>query len=216
MTDAWQRHDLLCIDPAGWRHALASRSDLTGVDVLSSWADKGWPVMVRRYLPSEPSDRIPVAAPLPRTAGRVGVALQVRQRDVIASVAPTTVSDAAPHAPAGWRCVLQQLAAIATSLGNTPAVFGSLLWQRLTGMSYLHQGSDLDLLWRVTHAAQAQQLARAIDGCAAHSPMAIDGEFMLPNGGAVNWREFHSHGPQVLVKRLRGVDLVAHQRLFEA
>lgn len=214
MTEGWQRHDLLRIDPLGWRRALALRSDLAAVEVLSGWADKGWPVMVRRYLASDTSDRIPVAVSLPCTAGRAGVALQVRHEDVVARVAPTSLSEAAAHAPPGWKSLLRQLAAIAEGFGSAHAVFGSLLWQRLTGMSYLHARSDLDVIWRVAHPAQALQLAAAIDACAAHSPMPIDGEFILPGGGAVNWREFHARGPDVLVKTLRGVDIVARQQLF--
>jgi phosphoribosyl-dephospho-CoA transferase len=214
VTEGWQRHDLLRIDPRGWRRALSLRPDLACVELLSGWADQGWPVMVRRYLASDTSDRIPVAVSLPRAAGKAGMALQVSQQDVLECLAPTSLSDAAAHAPSGWRSVLQQLVAIATRFGSAHAVFGSLLWQRLTGMTYLHAGSDLDLIWRVADSAQAVQLAAAIDACAAHSPMPIDGEFILPSGGAVNWREFHSRRQEVLVKTLRGVDIVARQQLF--
>jgi phosphoribosyl-dephospho-CoA transferase len=214
VTEGWQRHDLLRIDPRGWRCALSSRPDMAGVELLSDWADKGWPVMVRRYVASDTSDQIPVAICLPCAGGKTGMALQVNERDVLACLAPTSLSDAAPHAPSGWRSVLQQLAAIATRFGCAHAVFGSLLWQRLTGMTYLHAGSDLDLIWRVADPAQAVQLAAAIDACAAHSPVRIDGEFILPSGAAVNWREFHSRRQEVLVKTLRGVDIVARQQLF--
>jgi phosphoribosyl-dephospho-CoA transferase len=214
VTEGWQRHDLLRIDPGGWRRALALRTDLACSELLSGWADRGWPAMVRRYLASEPSDQIPIAISLPRTVGKSGVALLVQPGDVMAQLVPTSLSDVVPHAPAHWRPVLQQLAMIATRFRSAHAVFGSLLWQRLTGMTYLHEGSDLDLIWRVAHAAQARQLAVAIEACAVHSPMSIDGEFIFPNDGAVNWREFHSPEQAMLLKTLHGVDIVTRQRLF--
>jgi phosphoribosyl-dephospho-CoA transferase len=216
VTDVWRRHDLLRIDPPGWRLALSLRSDLRCLDLLSDWADRGWPVMVRRYLPSDLPDRIPVAVALPRSVGKGGVALQVRPRDVMTCLAPVLLDEAAPVAPVRWKPALQQLLTVGKRFGSVPAVYGSVLWQRLTGIAYLHEHSDLDLIWQVTHAAQAQQLAAAIDACAAQSPMAIDGEFIFAQGSAVNWREFHQPGRQVLAKTLHGVEMIERQRLFRA
>lgn len=215
MTEDWQRHDLLRIDPRGWRYALSSRPDLTALQALAGWAQNGWPVMVRRYVANDAPDLIPIAVALPRCSGRSGVMLQVRPQDVMTRLAAVPLSEAACSAPASWSATLQRLGGIGVCFGIEPAVFGSLLWQRLTGLSYLRERSDLDLIWRVSESAQALALADAIQSCAAASPMAIDGEFILPNGGAVHWRELHQQRAESLVKTLRGVQSIARQRLFQ-
>lgn len=216
MTEAWQRHDLLRVDEQGWRRALCSRPDLAGVDLLSHWAQNGWPVMVRRYLASDAPEHIPIAVALPRAGGNPSVALQIRAQDVMSGLAPLPLQRAARAAPVSWSATLQRLHTMGAGLGSVPAVYGSLLWQCLTGLTYLHERSDLDLIWRVSDATQAQQLAAAIDACAAQGPMPIDGEFIAAAGVAVNWREFHQCRSQVLVKTLHGVQMFERARLFRA
>ena len=58
-TDAWQRHDLLLVAPKAWTAALAAHS-LNEVPLLPQWADRGWPVIVRRRLQREARDVVPV------------------------------------------------------------------------------------------------------------------------------------------------------------
>src|SRR6201995_2317825 len=89
-TDAWQRHDLLLVAPKAWTAALAAHS-LNEVPLLPQWADRGWPVIVRRRLQREARDVVPVGVPLPPAAGKSRIALNLPQAAVTARAAPTSL-----------------------------------------------------------------------------------------------------------------------------
>jgi phosphoribosyl-dephospho-CoA transferase len=80
--------------------------------------------------------------------------------------------------------------ALARDHGLTPRPFGALLWQAMTGLTYLSPTSDLDLLWPcpvLVPPSLLAGLARIDEG----APMRLDGEVLLADGGGVQWRELH-------------------------
>jgi phosphoribosyl-dephospho-CoA transferase len=219
MIEPLRRHDLLCIDPASWEQALRVRPDLSADPMIASWADNGWPVIVRRFLPTDSANQIPVAislppmSPLPRLRAKRGATLQFAADQITSRVPAVSLRDGIIHAPGSWAGALQTLIEIGECYDSEPALFGSLLWQTLTGATYLNESSDLDLTWQVTRYSQAVALARAIAACADSSPMRIDGELVLPDGAAVNWRECHNT-QEVMVKTLHRVECRTAQSLF--
>ena len=93
-----QRHQLVRLFPNAWQALLESRHDLASVPWIKDWADYRWPLIVRRRLPGETSG-VPVGLPLPPSAGKRRIALQVRDED-IASMAPLPrVSEVIGSAP---------------------------------------------------------------------------------------------------------------------
>jgi phosphoribosyl-dephospho-CoA transferase len=94
-----------------------------------------------------------------------------------------------------------------------PAVFGSLLWQHLTGLGYLSPHSDLDVLWPVPADFDVLSLVFSIAEIQRAARLRIDGEVIFPDGSAVNWRELwnaHQTADQatVLAKSMEGVRLL--------
>jgi phosphoribosyl-dephospho-CoA transferase len=211
VIDSLQRHELLCVRPEGWRRALALCPEIAAREHVADWVSRGWPVMVRRFLPADQPELIPVAISLPPSSARSGIALQLLPQDIGQRLPAVPLKECVELAPAPWRQALRSLLDLGERLDAPPAVFGSLLWQKLTGLSYLHECSDLDLIWRVKHSRQALALAHAMAVIAAHSPMALDGEFLLPDGAGVQWREFLDGAQQVIVKTLHR----AESRAFE-
>ena len=199
-AEAFARHDLVAVAPAAWDALLAGRRDLDGVPHLPGWAEAGRPLIVRRRVPGEGDGSVPLGLPLPPADGkrRIGLALPA---ETLQPVIPPNLAEAAPHAPAAWRDAIAALLALAGEHGVTPRPFGALLWQAVTGLTYLSPTSDLDLLWPgpVPHTF-LDDLAR-ID---ATAPMRLDGEILLPDGGGVQWRELREAPPggTVLVKYL--------------
>jgi phosphoribosyl-dephospho-CoA transferase len=113
----------------------------------------------------------------------------------------------------GWGPTIHALVALGARHGVSPAAFGSLLWQYLTGLPYLSPRSDLDVLWPVQADCEIGALAAGIAAAELGAPMRIDGEVVFPDGEAVNWRELHSalnqDGPtEVLAKSTGGVRLL--------
>jgi phosphoribosyl-dephospho-CoA transferase len=209
-----QRHDLLRVDPAGWQQALTQAPQIAARPHVREWATRGWPVIVRRYASGEATDLIPVAISLPPPASKPGVALALPAGCILERLPAVALSDCNDQAPAAWRETLQSLLETGERCASTPAVFGSLLWQKLTGLTYLHERSDVDLLWRVAALEQAQQLVRLIASCARHSPMRIDGELLLPDGAGLHWREWDS-ADEVIVRTLRRAERRARNSFFD-
>lgn len=200
LAEAYRRHDLLDVEPGAWAAVIAERADLAGVPHVSVWVENGRPVILRRSHPGEDGGLVPVGLPLPPRDGkrRIGLALSpeaVRPRP------PVLLVEALAVCPPAWAATLEALAILARRHGLAPRPFGSLLWQSLTGLPYLSEGSDLDLLWPIDGPVPPALL----DGLAeidAQAPIHLDGEILLPDGGGVNWRELYAAAPgdTVLVK----------------
>ncbi|KAB1072794.1 malonate decarboxylase holo-[acyl-carrier-protein] synthase [Methylobacterium planeticum] len=209
-----RRHDLLDPEPGAWAAALAARPDLAGVPRVADWARGGWPVILRRWNPGEARDGIPVGLPLPPADGkrRIGLTLPA---EAVRPRPPVTVAQALDAAPPAWHPTLTALDALGRRHDRAPLLFGSLLWQHLTGLAYLSGRSDLDLLWPVAPPIDPRFLD-ALAALDADAPMRLDGEILLPDGRGVNWRELHAAAPDddVLAKHRDGLVLCAARDLF--
>lgn len=93
-------------------------------------------------------------------------------------------------------------------------VFGAFAWQHLSGLPYVHARSDIDLLWQVDDAWQADLLVERLQHWESAYGHRVDGELCLVDGGAVNWREYAGRSREVLVKRLDGAALELRDALF--
>ncbi|MCJ2133511.1 malonate decarboxylase holo-[acyl-carrier-protein] synthase [Methylobacterium sp. J-026] len=195
-----RRHDLVRADPAAWAAWLGTRSDLAGHPHLGRWAEASRPLIVRRRLPGETGDAVPLGVPMPPSDGkrRIGLALPM---DALTPMTAPGLADVAEHAPAAWGQTVTALVALGHRHGIAPRPFGALLWQAVTGLTYLSATSDLDLLWSCPVPVPTGLLA-GLDAIARAAPMRIDGEILLPDGAGLHWRELHDapEGGSVLAK----------------
>lgn len=207
MAEAYARHDLVRVDPGAWAAWLGTRTDLAGLRHLGGWAAAGRPLVVRRRMPGEGTDLVPLGLPLPPEDGkrRIGLALPPA---ALTPSAPPNLADVAGHAPLLWQPTVEALVGIGRAHAVVPRPFGALLWQAVTGLAYLSPASDLDLLWPCRDAVPAG-LLDAIRAVADAAPMRIDGEILLPNGAGLHWRELHAapDGGSVLAKFPDGLAL---------
>ena len=67
-------------------------------------------------------------------------------------------------------------------------MYGSYGWQALTGESYAHAASDIDLQIQVPGFEAARQALPLLQQ--ARLPGRLDGEYAFPEGCAIAWREF--------------------------
>ena len=214
MSEPWRRHDLLLVEPRAWSGVLAAHPHLAAIPEVLQWAARGWPLIVRRHLPGDDPTLIPVGLPLPPVNGKLRLAAELSPGEVREWLPAVTLRRLRGETPVSWRGTVDALLGLADETGVEPRVFGSLLWQHATGLPYLSAGSDLDLLWPTADADTAAQLVRGLAGIERNSPVGCDGEILLPDGGGVQWREWHGSPAEVLVKTSAGVRLCATRDVF--
>ncbi|TCW87599.1 malonate decarboxylase holo-[acyl-carrier-protein] synthase [Burkholderia sp. SRS-46] len=204
-----RRHTLVTLTAAGWGAAFARDPALAADPLVRAWAARGWPLIVRRASPDEAdAGRVPLGLPLPPSAGKRRLALNVAA-DALATVGPLpALADALAAAPDAWREPLRELDALGTRCGVQGRVFGSLAWQALTGERYLGPSSDLDMVFPLPDAASIAPLLDGIAAIDARAPIRIDGELLRGDGAGVNWRELHARLPDVAVKTAIAVELM--------
>jgi phosphoribosyl-dephospho-CoA transferase len=150
--------------------------------------------------------------------GKLRVAFSFRSHADVAPLPPVLLRDAAQSAPAAWRSTLSALLDLGESIDSPPRVFGALLWEHATGLPYLTSRSDLDLLWSARDAPAAASLLAGLRRLDIGSPVRLDGELELPDGGGVNWREISSESGafngEALVKTMNRVEMRKVAALF--
>lgn len=201
------RHDLVFPSPDGWRAMLSGRDDLAAEPLVALWSNKGWPTVRRRAMPDEPRG-MALGLPLPPSAGKKRLSFVLVDDGVASVMRPPALSAVRESAPLAWRPALDRLGELAVRHSVEARTFGSLAWQTLTGLAYVTDRSDLDLLLRVRSDTDLDRLTAELAALEADLPMRLDGEVMRGDGAAVNWRELHAGADQVLVKRIEGVSLL--------
>jgi phosphoribosyl-dephospho-CoA transferase len=209
----WQRHDLLRVAPDAWRVAVSARQASVAAPLLEVWADRGWPVVVRRRMQGE-KNGLPIGVPLPPSAGKLRIAMTIPGDAVISGSAPPFLQDVMQTAPTpNWQRLISALIRVGMQHDVQPLVFGSLMWQYQTGLSYIGPTSDLDVLWPVSDRCDVASLVSGIAGIEGHGMPRVDGEIIFSNGSGINWKELfnalRAGAPdRLLVKDMEGARLV--------
>jgi len=214
------RHRLVRVARDAWEACVASRADLCDDPLVRDWGARGWPLVVRRMGPCDARGAgVPLGLPLPPSAGkrRIGVTVPA---DAIESVEPPpTLASLRNIAPVKWHTTIDALDAVARRHGVGCHAFGSLAWQGLTGLRYLSDESDLDILFDLPTASDVSVALAAlladVAACDAVAPMRIDGEVIRMDGAGVNWRELHARVDDVVVKTASNVVLASPRAFVE-
>ncbi|MFG1463368.1 malonate decarboxylase holo-[acyl-carrier-protein] synthase [Xanthobacter sp. DSM 24535] len=216
------RHDLVHVTPQGWRAMLDAvepeRLGAAPYGLVEDWAERGWPVIVRRPSEHGEASTIAVGLPLPPSHGKLRLGFTIAPDCVAERLARVQPSEVVSNVPASLHAQLDAVIALGVRLSVTPAVFGAVLWQHLTGLTYLRPGSDIDLLWPLPYGNVVPELLAALAILDEAGPARLDGEIILADGAGVNWRELHSElgrtGGEVLVKSLSGAEFRCARHLF--
>ena len=203
MAEALQRHTMVKASATGWAAAMSAKSRARQQPIIEGWARAGRPLMVRRPACNDPAGMIPLGLPLPPSHGK---------RRIAVALAPGEIIDACSAAIAGGCGSSRRLrrgakpSTCSSAFCPETRTFGSLAWQHLTGLPYLSDGSDLDLLWPLSSARTREHPAvRHRADRSRQAPMRLDGEIVYHAGG-VQWRELTgADEDEVLVKGAAGV-----------
>lgn len=207
-----RRHQLAFPSAGGWRRLLDEPRDDPDRECLAHWAAARLPLVVTRQPEAAraPGSPVRVGLPTPACWGRRPLALQIPLADIAWFGEFPLLQQVLTLLPRPARGRLQALCSELGHLGVRVRAYGSVGWQRLSGLPYLHERSDLDLWLAVDEAAQADAAVAALQRSASDA-LRLDGELVFVDGGAVAWREWAAwRGGRcrtLLVKRLHGAAL---------
>ncbi len=209
-----RRHQLAHLSAAGWRRVLGHGWDEEARDCIQHWAERDLPLVVTRQPASQSSGKQPIVLGLSAPA-----AWSRRQLTIHASLSAIGWIDEFPllgkvlcELPRSTRPVLRALRAALAEHRLGARVYGSVGWQHLSGLDYLHAASDLDLWIGVKSPEAADRAVTALQRHRAGG-LRIDGELLLPDGSAVAWREWSAwragQCSAMLVKRLHTANIAS-------
>jgi phosphoribosyl-dephospho-CoA transferase len=215
-TWTFTRHDL------AWLKPDASRIPFTGTTpglqlypedgaVLSRWIRLERPAVVSRQS-ARPHGGVALGIALPKSQGLRRIAFQAPMSALREIRRPLALREVIVTARGAWQA---GLAALDQALaGFCPRVYGSVAWQCLTGETYLTAKSDIDLLVAPGNLGELEATLQALTAFQSSTALKLDGEVLLPGGGAVAWRELARRPRTVLVKSLRVVELTPIERVL--
>lgn len=92
-------------------------------------------------------------------------------------------------------------------------VYGSWMWQALTGERHVHEASDLDVVVDVAGVPAADRATAFLEMVEPGLAFRLDGEVSFSGLGEVNWREYRQDRPEVLLKSIDAMRLVPREDL---
>lgn len=178
-----RRHDLVWLR-AGAAVNLAACSAAAADDV-HAWRNASRPLVCARN-DGLPADHVRLGLTLPGTGQRRRVSLVAARADIERSTPLPPLASLLDALPVAYRPSLHALAGQCAALGVTPRIYGSLLWQSLSGQPCLRADSDLDLLFDLDDPAALPALLTLLQN--TDGPLRLDGEIRC-GMHAVAWRE---------------------------
>jgi phosphoribosyl-dephospho-CoA transferase len=201
-----------------WASMADSARDATARAALGLWSARGWPLVVRRPDDGESfcaDKNISVGLALPPALGKGRLKFKITSDGVKAHAGPLALDDVVAAMEPAWQRALGPLARDAASARVMLRVFGSAAWQTQTGLVYLHEQSDIDVLVEPANRDELDTALALFECFERKTRVRLDGEIVFPGGDAVAWREWATSDERVLAKSLTRATLVPRTALAE-
>jgi phosphoribosyl-dephospho-CoA transferase len=210
-----RRHDLVYLHPdAAFTTPCAAAGD-PHWQAARDWIAAGRPLVAARQ---PAGGELLLGLSLPLALQRKRLSINVAPSAVAEVRPPIALDQCCPRLPVAQADVLRRLDAGASACGVRLGVFGSLAWESVSGESYRHAESDIDLICDIATLGQFDAQLLLLQRAAAELPCRLDGELRFPGGDAVAWREIATQrrdaSAQVLVKGEQDVALRPVQALL--
>lgn len=206
------RHDLLYVTSAGRDRVCAILERECGGDgprMAGMFASGRIPAIVRRMSAcDQPDIGVGIAFPFRANGTRRRFATAITETEVETRLSPFSIpangQDASIPVPEAFRRILDLAFVPPDSLGP----FGACALQIVTGMPYLDERSDIDLLIHGQGLAALERANAALAALEETLNLKIDTEVILPSGFGVKLKELFSEQKSILVKSVSSVDVI--------
>ncbi|MFZ4776000.1 MAG: malonate decarboxylase holo-[acyl-carrier-protein] synthase [Terrimicrobiaceae bacterium] len=190
--ERFHRHAFVSFAPSG----SSSASDLETGGVLQDWLENGRSLIVRRPCLSPDGSQVSVGLALPPSPHKRRLAFDLSRSDVRGVALPPLWEDCA----ARKIDAVVPIRAAAEAGGIGLRTFGSHAWQHLTGLRYVTEKSDIDLLLFVNSRQSWEIIRSKLEQTGPDFPPGIDLEIVLNEDASFSWREFSSTPQRLLYK----------------
>ncbi len=218
MNIPYLRHDLIWLDPEIDAGLFASKDH---AEHARNWVKNHFPLVVARQFDplAQTLNQVILGFTLPSAPTRTRVLLKADRAAIIQHRRPLLLRDAIQFAPQSWRANIFKLNALCEKSGVTVRIYGSLSSEIFTGIKYLDEASDLDLLLECGDETKLTELLNKLENFPVIPR--IDGEILAISGWAVAWRELatarHSAtSRQVLAKSDREIRMMPIDHFMRA
>ncbi|MCF8531889.1 MAG: malonate decarboxylase holo-[acyl-carrier-protein] synthase [Reyranella sp.] len=205
-----RRHTLV------WLSRAPGAEDAQDSALVDRWHADGWPFVVcrRRGEPGELSlgfcvvhDKFPEVRPRRIAAHTVA-------KHVVRIARPPALEEVAKCRPAAAHAAaFARLGTEAARAGLDLRIYGSWMWQALTGQPHVRPSSDLDILVEVGGRREAEVAGEFLERQEPGLPFKLDGELAFADGGEVQWREYRQNTPEVLLKAVDRMHMIRREAL---
>ena len=162
--------------------------------LLREWIELGHPLVVRRPCLSPDGKNACLGLALPPSRGKYRIPFEL-PREAIRKVSEPplwTECETISNEP------VRPFHEAANAAGVALRTFGSHAWQHLTGLNYVTEHSDIDLLIFLESRTSWDAVRGSLSQI-AHAP-GIDLEIVLKSDASFSWREFSGTGQSLLFK----------------
>ena len=199
-----------------WLSQAPEAGDGSDGALAERWHAEGRPFMVCRRRSDEDEDSPGYCVAnekFPEIRPR-RVAARTRAAHVVRTARPPVLAEVARCVPAlDHAASFARLADTSASAGLELRVYGSWMWQTLTGEAHVRATSDLDLLVDVADHRRARDVADFFACLEPELSFKLDGEFSFAGVGEVQWREFLQDRPDVVLKTVDTVRMIRREAL---
>lgn len=207
-----RRHDLLVLTPEARERICEQMRSSAGtfaglmVDMFKSGRI---PAIVRRHSPCDLTEiGVGISFPHHEDGQRLRFAAAVLPAEIVTLISPYALVDGNFEAVVPPLRALRKIKAFALVRPGNLGIYGASALQVVTGMRYVHDRSDLDLIIRGESIGSLRSIDSVLSVLEKEMAIKVDVEVVLGWRGEVKLKELCGKQKTVLVKSVLSVDLV--------
>jgi phosphoribosyl-dephospho-CoA transferase len=209
---SFHRHDLLFLTPKARERICGQiRSDrgIHGDQMAEAFASGLIPAIIRRYAPCDHSDiGIGISFPLIVAGERLRFATAVTSAEIDEMISPYAVLGRPLDTTLPLLKALEKVKGLKLTRPGNLGVYGASALQVVTGLNYVHDKSDIDLIIREESIDVLRHAKEVLSALERQIGVAIDVEVILGSGNAVKLKELCSQQKTVLIKSILAVHVI--------
>ena len=218
MLNRIYRHDMLFLTMQGQVNAWENRMSRQEEDLLCKKSYPNIPAICtgRQDELERGRLRIGLSYPMKANGARHRIVSYILPDEVSSVRTPWSAAHTGKPLPEPFASIAKELEDIATSCGIAFGLFGAAALQRVTGLPYLHEGSDIDIVLCCMGENDLIRFASLMQEIERKSKIRIDAEVLLDPHSGVKLKELLGGQATVLVKSSGEPKLLSRRAAWDA